>query len=61
LFPPTEYKTEWSPLWHNWGNRGRIASGAEHPYRTRLLGCISKMGEALGTLHTRGRVLFLGW
>jgi hypothetical protein len=27
------------PFWRNWGDRGRIASGAEHPHRTRLLRC----------------------
>jgi hypothetical protein len=27
-------------FWHNWGDRGRIAGGAEHPHRTRLPGCI---------------------
>jgi hypothetical protein len=38
---PIEDKTEKPPFWHNWGDRGIIAEDAEHPRRTRLLGCIS--------------------
>jgi hypothetical protein len=26
--------------WRKWGDQGRITSGAEHPHRTRLPGCI---------------------
>jgi hypothetical protein len=37
---PTEDKTERPPFWHNWGDWGRIAGGAEHPHRTQLPGCI---------------------
>jgi hypothetical protein len=29
-----------SSLWDNWGDRGRIKGGAEHPHKTRLPGCI---------------------
>jgi hypothetical protein len=29
-----------SPLWHNWGNPGRIAGSAEHPHKTRFPGWI---------------------
>jgi hypothetical protein len=39
-FSPIEDKTERPPFWHNWGDRGRIAGSAEHPYRTWLPGCI---------------------
>jgi hypothetical protein len=28
---PIEDKTEMLPYWHNWGDRGRVAGGAEHP------------------------------
>jgi hypothetical protein len=28
------------PFWHNCGDRGRIAGGAEHPHRIQLLGVI---------------------
>jgi hypothetical protein len=31
-----------TPFWHNWGDRGRIACGAENPHRTWLPGCIIK-------------------
>jgi hypothetical protein len=27
------------PLWSNWGDRGRIAGGAERPHRTRFPEC----------------------
>jgi hypothetical protein len=37
---PNEDKTEKPPFWHNLGDRGRIAGGAEHPHRTWLPGCI---------------------
>jgi hypothetical protein len=47
LFPQTEDKTERLPFWHNWGDRGRIASGAEHPQRKRLPGWFKTAG-ALG-------------
>jgi hypothetical protein len=40
LFSPIEDKTWRPPFWHNLGDRGRIAGGAEHPRRTRLPGCI---------------------
>jgi hypothetical protein len=46
---------------HNWGDGDRIAGGAEHPHRSRLPGCILKMAEALGIVHTRGRGLLQGW
>jgi hypothetical protein len=29
------------PFWNNWGDRGRIAGGTEHPHRTPLVACIS--------------------
>jgi hypothetical protein len=32
---PIEDKTERPPYWHNWGDRGRMAGGAEHPHRSR--------------------------
>jgi hypothetical protein len=28
-----------APFWHSWGDRGRLAGGAERPHRTRLPGC----------------------
>jgi hypothetical protein len=34
------YLIEDTAIWHNWGDQVRIASGAKHPYRTRLPGCI---------------------
>jgi hypothetical protein len=37
---PIEDNPERQPFWHNWGDRGRIAGGAEHPHRTWLPGCI---------------------
>jgi hypothetical protein len=37
-------KTERPPFWHNWGDRGIIAGGAEHPHRTRH----SKNGRSAG-------------
>jgi hypothetical protein len=37
---PIEDKSEKPPFWQKWGDRGRIAGGAVHPYRIRLLGCI---------------------
>jgi hypothetical protein len=36
---PIGNKTGRSPFLHNWSDRNRIAGGAEHPHRTRLLGC----------------------
>jgi hypothetical protein len=51
---PIEDETIMPPFWYNWGSRGRIAGNAEHPLSTRLPGCIYKMAEALGTVHTRG-------
>jgi hypothetical protein len=47
---PNEDKTEKPPFWQNWGYRGRIASGAEHPHKTRLPGC---MYGALATINVR--------
>jgi hypothetical protein len=37
---PVKDKTENPSFWYNWGDRGRIACGDEHPQRTRLPGCI---------------------
>jgi hypothetical protein len=52
---PIDHKTERPPFWHNWSDRGRIADGAEHPYRTRFPGCKSCLcGEPS---LTRGRGL----
>jgi hypothetical protein len=59
---PIEDKTERRPFWHKWGDRIRIAGGAEHSHRTRLPGCIlKKTAEWLGTVHTHGRGLLRGW
>jgi hypothetical protein len=37
---PIEDKTERPSFWHNWGDRGALVGGAEHPYRKRLPECI---------------------
>jgi hypothetical protein len=42
LRSPIEDKTEIPPFWHNWGDRGRIAGGAEQPHRTLFPECIWK-------------------
>jgi hypothetical protein len=41
-----EDKTESPAFWNKWSDRGRITGGAEHPLRTRILGCILKMTSA---------------
>jgi hypothetical protein len=33
LFSTIWDKNERAPFWHNWGDRGRLACGAEHPHR----------------------------
>jgi hypothetical protein len=49
---PAKDKTERPLFWHNWGDLGTIAGGAEHPHRTRLPVSIYRMAERLGTVHT---------
>jgi hypothetical protein len=46
---------------HYWGDQGRIASSAERPRRTKLPGCILKMAEVQGRMHTCGRGLLWWW
>jgi hypothetical protein len=50
---PIEDKIERPAFWHNYSDQGRITSGAEHPHRTLLPECSSKMTEALGTVQKR--------
>jgi hypothetical protein len=49
------------PFWHSFGDLGRIAWGAEQPYIIRLPGCIQKLTEGLGIVHTRGREVLRRW
>jgi hypothetical protein len=56
LFPRLMIKIERPPFWHNRGDRDRIAGGTESPHRTRLRGCILKIGK----VHTHGRGYFKG-
>jgi hypothetical protein len=34
LFPRLKIKLKDSPFWHNWGDRGRVASSAQHSDNT---------------------------
>lgn len=49
------------PFWSNLCDRGRNAGGAQQPHKTRILGYVWEMSEALGTFRTSGRGLHRGW
>jgi hypothetical protein len=58
---PIEDKSERPPFWHNWGARGRISGGAEHPHGTQFPGSIIKIAGAQWNVHTLWRGLLRKW
>jgi hypothetical protein len=59
-----EDKTERLPFWHNWGDRGWVASDTEHKNITEqniTSRFKLKISESLGAVHTRRRGLLQSW
>jgi len=57
----TEIEAIRTPVWYQWGDRGRIGESAWHSDRKGLPGSVPKMEETVGPVSTCGRELLRRW